>query len=321
MNLCSKKVCECEKVIIQMGVQDMVMKKGLKFSLAALMVAGALVGCGKSESTDNKETTQGGKEAKQELSGTVAAAGSTALQPLAEEAGKKFMEENPSVSIQVQGGGSGTGINQVASGAVQIGNSDVPAADKIKDPAQAKELVDNKVAGIGFALVVNKDVNVDNLTVQQVQDIFSGKVTNWKEVGGKDEKINVINRPASSGTRTTFEKTVMKDAKIDDATGTVQDSNGAVEQAINSTPGSVSYLAMSYMVGEKKDALKTVKIDGAEPTAENISAGKYPFWSYEYMVTKGEAKDATKAYIDYVKGKDFEKQVEDMGYIPMSKLK
>jgi phosphate transport system substrate-binding protein len=230
------------------------------------------------------------------------------------------MEENSKVSIQVQGGGSGTGINQVASGAVQIGNSDVPASDKIKDAEKAKELVDNKVAGIAFALVVNKDVKVDNLTAKQVQDIFTGKVTNWKELGGKDEKINVINRPASSGTRATFEKTVMKEAKINDGTGTTQDSNGAVEQAINSTPGSISYLAMSYMVGDKKGALQTVKIDGAEPKIENISAGKYPFWSYEYMVTKGEAKEATKAYIDYVKGKDFEKQVEDMGYIPMSKL-
>ncbi len=235
-----------------MGVQDMVMKKGIKFSLAALVVAGALVGCGKAEDTTSKDTAKGSDNTKQELSGTIAAAGSTALLPLAEEAGKKFMEKNSKVSIQVQGGGSGTGINQVASGAVQIGNSDVPSGDKIKDAEKAKELVDNKVAGIAFALVVNKDVKVDNLTMQQVQDIFTGKVTNWKEVGGKDEKINVINRPASSGTRATFEKTIMKDAKINDGTGTTQDSNGAVEQAINSTPGSVSYLAMSYMVGEKK---------------------------------------------------------------------
>lgn len=296
------------------------MKKGFKFSLAAVLLAGSLVGCGKSESTGSEEASKGSGEAKQELSGTVTAAGSTALQPLAEEAAKEFMEENENVSITVQGGGSGTGINQVASGAVQIGNSDVPAADKLEDANQAKELVDNKVAGIGFALVVNKDVGVDDLKLTDVQKIFSGEITNWKEVGGKDEKINVINRPASSGTRATFEKTIMKDVKIDDGIGTTQDSNGAVEQAVNSTPGSISYLAMSYMVGDKKDSLQTVKIDGVEPTTENIAAEKYPFWSYEYMVTKGEPDEATKGFIDYVKGEEFEKQVEEMGYIPMSKL-
>lgn len=291
-------------------------KKGLKFTLAAFMITGALAACGKAE---DKTTTEPKKEAKQELSGTITAAGSTALQPLAEEAATEFMGTNPKVSITVQGGGSGTGINQVASGAVQIGNSDVPASEKL-DAEKAKELVDNKVAGIAFALVVNKDVTATNLTTQQIQDIFSGKVTNWKEVGGKDEKINVINRPAASGTRATFEKTILKGTKANDAIGTTQDSNGAVEQAVNSTPGAVSYLAMSYMVGDKKGTLKTVKIDGAEPTTANIAAGKYPFWSYEYMVTKGEAKDAVKGFIDYVKGKDFEKKAEEMGYIPMTKL-
>ncbi|WP_155891019.1 phosphate ABC transporter substrate-binding protein PstS family protein [Ectobacillus panaciterrae] len=291
-------------------------KKGLKLTLAALMVTGALAACGKA---GNQTSTDTSKTAKQELSGTITAAGSTALQPLAEEAATEFMGTNPKVSITVQGGGSGTGINQVASGAVQIGNSDVPASEKL-DAEKAKELVDNKVAGIAFALVVNKDVTATNLTTQQIQDIFSGKVTNWKEVGGKDEKINIINRPASSGTRATFEKTILKGTKANDAIGTTQDSNGAVEQAVNSTPGAVSYLAMSYMVGDKKGTLKTVKIDGAEPTTANIAAGKYPFWSYEYMVTKGEAKDAVKGFIDYVKGKDFEKKAEEMGYIPMTKL-
>ncbi|UOY91964.1 phosphate ABC transporter substrate-binding protein PstS family protein [Ectobacillus sp. JY-23] len=290
-------------------------KKGFKFTLAAFMITGALAACGKSEDT----ATDTNKEPKQELSGTISAAGSTALQPLAEEAAAAFMGENPNVSITVQGGGSGTGINQVASGAVQIGNSDIPAAEKL-DAEKAKELVDNKVAGIAFGIVVNKDVTVTNLTLQQIQDIFSGKVTNWKEVGGKDEKINVINRPASSGTRATFEKTILKGTKANDAIGTTQDSNGAVEQAINSTPGSVSYLAMSYMVGDKKGALKTVKIENASPTTADIAAGKYPFWAYQYMVTKGEAKDAVKSYIDFIKGKDFEKTVEEMGYIPMTKL-
>ncbi|WP_416829080.1 phosphate ABC transporter substrate-binding protein PstS family protein [Ectobacillus polymachus] len=291
-------------------------KKSLKLTFAALLVTGALAACG--QTTDNKNTAT--QTPKQEISGTITAAGSTALQPLAEEAATAFMATNPKVSITIQGGGSGTGINQVASGAVQIGNSDIPSASKL-DPDKAKELTDTKVAGIAFAMVVNKDVDVTNLTKQQIQDIFSGKITNWKDVGGKDAKINVINRPASSGTRATFEKTVLNGTKANDGIGTSQDANGSVETAVNSTSGSISYLAMSYLVGDKKGALKTLNIDGVAPTTENIAADKYPFWSYEYMITKGAPTDANKAFIDYIAGKDFEKKVEDMGYIPMTKLK
>ncbi|NUK30920.1 phosphate ABC transporter substrate-binding protein PstS family protein [Parageobacillus sp. VR-IP] len=297
----------------------MMWKKSMKFGIAALLITGMLAGCGKANNTI--EENAGNTDTKQEesYSGTITLAGSTALQPLAEEAANQFMEKYPDVSITVQGGGSGTGVNQVTAGAVQIGNSDVPSAEKLEDKSKAGELIDHKVAGIAFALVVNKDVNVDSLTVKQIQDIFSGKITNWKDVGGKDEKINIINRPASSGTRATFEKTVMKDVKINEAIGTVQDSNGAVEQAINSTPGSISYVAMSYLIGENKD-LKTLKIDGVEPTIENIKTEKYPFWSYEYMITKGEPKDAVRGFIDYVKSEEFASKVKEMGYIPMSEL-
>nr|WP_174520105.1 phosphate ABC transporter substrate-binding protein PstS family protein [Geobacillus jurassicus] len=296
----------------------MMWSKRVKLGLAALLMTGVLAGCGQTENNNaggNEETPK--KE--ETYSGTIALAGSTALQPLAEEAANAFMEKYPDVSITVQGGGSGTGVNQVAAGAVQIGNSDVPAAEKLDDKSKASELVDHKVAGIAFAIVVNDDVNVDNLTTKQIQDIFSGKIKNWKEVGGPDEAIHVINRPASSGTRATFEKTIMKDVKVNDSIGTVQDSNGAVEQAISSTPGAVSYVAMSYLIGEKKN-LKTVKIDGAEPTVENIRTEKYPFWSYEYMITKGEAKEEVRAFIDFVKSEEFAPTVKNMGYIPMTEL-
>ena len=297
---------------------------GLKMSMVGLILAGALAGCGNAQ-TSNDDSTSGSDNKNNtktaEISGSVTAAGSTALQPLAEEAANEIQGTNPNLTVSVQGGGSGTGVNQVASGAIDIGNSDVPSADKLEDKTKADKLVDNKVAGIAFAMVVNKDVKVDSLTEKQIQDIFSGKVKNWKEVGGNDEKINVINRPASSGTRATFESTLMKDAKIDDSLGTAQDSNGAVEQSVNSTPGSISYLAMSYLVGDKKDALKVLKINNVEPTTENIVAKKYPFWSFEYMITNGEPKEAVKGFIDYVSGDDFADTVKKMGYIPMSELK
>ncbi|MGG0175167.1 phosphate ABC transporter substrate-binding protein PstS family protein [Gottfriedia acidiceleris] len=294
------------------------MKRGLKLTFAAMAITGMLAGCSnKDEKTTGKTNTD---DKKVELTGTIGAAGSTALQPLADEAATEFMAKYPQVSITVQGGGSGTGVNQVSTGAIQIGNSDVPAADKLEDKSLASSLVEAKVAGVGYSMVTNKDVGVDSLTLQQIEDIFAGKVTNWKEVGGKDEKINVINRPASSGTRAAFEKKIMKDVKINDGVGTVQDSNGAVEQAVNSTPGAISYLANSYLIGDKKDALKTVKIDGKESTTDNIVAGDYPFYSYEYMITKGDAKSPVKEYIEFVSGDEFSNKLVEMGYIPASKM-
>jgi phosphate transport system substrate-binding protein len=295
--------------------------KGFKLSMAALVMVGALAGCGNNDNAKDDNKNGGGNDAKQEYSGTLTAAGSTALQPLADEAAAEITSKYPNLSVTVQGGGSGTGVNQVAAGAVDIGNSDVPSAEKIEDKSKAGDLVDTKVAGIAFALVVNKDVKVDSLTEEQIQGIFSGKVKNWKEVGGNDEKINVINRPAGSGTRATFEKTLMKDAKIDDSIGTAQDSNGAVETSVNSTPGAVSYLAMSYLVGDKKGSMTTLKINDVEATTANVADKKYPFWSYEYMITKGEPKEGTKGFIEFVQSDDFADKVTEMGYIPMSELK
>ena len=295
--------------------------KGIKLSVAALVIAGALAGCGNAKDTKSgTSNTASDSKAKVEYSGTVTAAGSTALQPLAEEAATEIQSTYPKLSVTVQGGGSGTGVNQVAAGAVDIGNSDVPSADKLEDKTKAGQLVDTKVAGIAFALVVNKDVKVDSLTTEQIQGIFSGKFKNWKEVGGNDAVINVINRPASSGTRATFEKTLMNGVKVNDSIGTAQDSNGAVEQSVNTTSGSVSYLAMSYLVGDKAKSLTTVKINGVDGTAANIVAKKYPFWAYEYMITKGQPKDAVKGFIDFVSGKEFADKVTEMGYIPMSEL-
>jgi phosphate transport system substrate-binding protein len=285
------------------------------FLLTLVLIMGVLAACGSDNSNDSSSEANGA-----EISGMVTAAGSTALLPLADVAANEFMSKYSDVSVTVQGGGSGTGINQVANGAVNIGNSDVPSADKIEDEALAGQLVDNKVSGIAFGIVVNEEVKVEDLTIEQIQGIFSGKITNWKEVGGQDLEINVINRPASSGTRITFDKTVMKDVKINDSIGTNQDSNGAVENSINSTSGSISYLAMSYLVEGKDTSLKTITIDGAEPTTEDVANGSYPFWSYEYMVTYGEPRGAVKAYIDFLVSEEFAEKVDQMGYIPMIEL-
>lgn len=293
-------------------------KTWLKMAILALsitIVGGSFVGCG-NKTSKNSESKQGEK-----VSGSITASGSSALQPLAKAVADMFMKKNTKAQINVQGGGSGTGLSQVVSGAVQIGNSDLFVEDKIKDSSIVKSLVDHKVAVIGFAMVVNKDVKVHSLTKEQIQDIFTGKITNWKEVGGDDVKIEVINRGKSSGTRTTFIKNIMDGKSEAEGLGTTQDSSGAMEKAVENTEGAISYLALSYFVNEHaKQGMNLLKIDGIEANSENITKGKYPFWSYEHMYTKGEATGLTKSFLDYMISDEVKSVIKNKGYIPVSDM-
>ncbi|MHA7611148.1 phosphate ABC transporter substrate-binding protein [Weissella viridescens] len=247
----------------------------------------------------------------------VMAVGSTSLQPLAQEAGEKFGEKNSGVSVNVQGGGSGAGLSQVGKGSIDVGNSDIFASQK--KGVDASKLQDHQVAAVGIAPVVNKDVSVKNLSSKQLKEIFTGKITNWKEVGGKDEKIVLVNRAQGSGTRFTFEQNVLdgKSAK----TSQEQDDNGAVQKIVGQTPGAISYLAFSYTQGNAASKIKTISVDKVKPTDKNVADNKWKIWAYEHMyTTKNPSKD-TKKYIDFVKSDDMKKTTKKLGYIPMSDMK
>ncbi|HEX3031273.1 MAG TPA: substrate-binding domain-containing protein, partial [Bacillota bacterium] len=175
---------------------------------------------------------------------------------------------------------------------------------------------DYKVAVVGIVAAVNPAAKVTALTDQQLIDVFTGKVTNWKQVGGADVKITLVNRPKGSGTRATFKKYALKGAE--EAEGIEQDSSGTVRKIINETPGAIGYYALSY-VDAKTVALK---LDGVDPTKENIAAGKYPVWAYEHMYTKGEATGLAKTFIDYVLSSEVQKTVvPKLGYIPVGDMK
>lgn len=288
------------------------MKYSKSLALVALLVfvlSLGITGCG-------TKTTPPAQTQTSATSGTATAVGSTALQPLAEKAAQLFMTKNPNANIQVQGGGSGTGLNQVSSGAADIGNSDLYAAEKLSAD-QAAALVDHKICVVGFAAVVNPKVKVDNLTKQQLIDIFTGKITNWKDVGGDDMKIVIINRPASSGTRATFKKYALNGAEEATGIALTEDASGTVKKAVSDNEGSISYLALSYI----DNTVKALKYDGVEASVANIESGKYPIWSYEHMYTKGDAAGVAKAFIDYMMSDEFKATISQLGYIPNSEMK
>lgn len=286
---------------------------------SALAVAGfGLAGCGNGGSSDSGSSTSGAADTKA-LSGTITAVGSTALQPLCEAAAEQFVAENAGVQITVQGGGSGQGITQISQGAVQIGNSDVFAETKLDNKADADKLTDNKVCIVGMGPIVNKDVTVDDLTIDQLKAIFTGKVTNWSEVGGADAPITVINRASGSGTRATFEDAVLGGDKVpDDFKPQEQDSSGTAAKMVSTTPGAISYVAFSYY----DDSFKALKVGGVEPKEANVEDNSWTIWAYEHMYTAADADAATKAFIDYMMSDEVQGSlVEQQGYIPVSGMK
>ena len=293
---------------------------GAAAATAATVAAFSLTGCGSNGSSDAKSDAKEDKAETKALSSTITAVGSTALQPLCEAAAEQFMEKNSGVQITVQGGGSGQGITQITQGAVQIGNSDVFAEAKVKDTADLEKIADNKVCIVGMGPIVNKDVTVDDLTIDQLKSIFTGEVTNWKEVGGADAAITVINRASGSGTRATFEAAVLGDTKVPDTfKPQEQDSSGTAAKMVASTPGAISYLAFSYYDDTKFRALK---VDGVEPCAENVCSGKFNIWAYEHMYSAKDADEATKAFLDFMMSDEVQGSlVEEEGFIPVSDMK
>lgn len=288
------------------------------FGGAAAAVAGlGLVGCGGSSAASSSD---GAASDAKSVSGTVNCSGATSFQKLVESAATKFEDKYPDVTVAITGGGSGQGLSDVKDGKAQIGRSDVFAEEKLDADVVAK-LEDHTVCVVGMGPIVNAKVDVDNLTTDQLKGIFTGAITDWSQVGGTAGKIQVIERKAGSGTRATFENAVLKGEKAPDSFAPVaeEDSSGTVVEKIQATEGAISYLAFSYFDDTK---FKALKVDGVEPTAENVCSGKFNIWAYEHMYTAADADAATKAFVDFMMSDDVQGSlVEEEGFIPASDMK
>lgn len=291
----------------------MELKKMMALALASTALIAA-AGCG-----GNSEPAKSGASGAK-VTGQVTSSGSSALLPLVKDAAAKFKSKNPEVSLTLNAGGSGTGLKQVAEGSVNIGNSDVPAEKKL--PAEkAKGLVDHKVCTMTVAAIINKDIadKVKSLTSQQLQDVFTAKVTNWKEVGGPDEPIVLVTRPTTSGTRALFTELALAGQEEASNKSLETDDSGTLIQSVAQTKGAIGYVAFPYLVNNKDVA--ALAIDGVAPTLENTYNGTYKVWGYEHMYTKGEPTGAVKAFLDYILSDEYGVEIEKQGYGVSSKMK
>lgn len=279
--------------------------------MALGIVIGAM-GCGSSNNaaTDSKPAA---------VKGNITGSGSSALLPLVKDAAETFKKKNPDVSISLNAGGSGMGLKQVSEGSVDMGNSDVPANTKLTKE-QADKLEDHKICVMTVATIVNKDIaaTVKSLTNQQLADIFTAKVTNWKEVGGPDEPITLVTRPKTSGTRALFAKYAINGAEEASNKSLETDNSGLLLQSVAQNKGAIGYVALPYLT--KNDTVGTIAINNVAPTLENTYSGKYNVWDYEHVYTNKSPKAAVKAFIDYMLSADYGKRIEELGYGVSSKM-
>ncbi len=294
------------------------MKKLIAIALAGVLTL-AMTACGAQNSaadttaattaaaTEATETTAETAEAAK-LSGTVTLAGSTSMQKLCEAMIESFEQVYPDITVTAEYTGSGAGLEALAGGKTDIGN----ASRSLKDGEKQSGAVENIVAIDGIAVITHKDSVVSDLTAQQLTDIYTGKITNWKDLGGADEAIVVLGREAGSGTRGAFEELL----KIEDQCAYAQelDSTGGVLAKVAATPGSIGYVSLDVV----DDTVKALSLDGVAPTEENIVAGSYKLSRPFVMATLGtieEQNDLVKTWFHYVQSDEGQAVIKAMGLI------
>ena len=236
----------------------------------------------------------------------ITVAGSTSVEPFAELLAEEYMSRHPESRIYVQGGGSTAGIEAAISGAANIGMSSRHLTDA------EKKLYAATIAKDAIAVIVHPSSPIDNLPLDKIRDVFSGKITNWKELGGPNHPIDIVTREEGSGTRESFQKFVM--GKEDISLGAlVQDSNGEVRQVISSDLNAIGYISLGLV----NDQVKALRISGVEPNLTNVYNGKYTLVRPFLFVFSGEPTGEAKSFLEFVLSPQAQKSLLKEGLVPV----
>jgi phosphate transport system substrate-binding protein len=267
-----------------------------------LVAAITVAGCG---SNSEEKAQQTGNEG---LSGKLTIAGSTSVQPFSEVLAEEFMLIYPQADISVQGGGSSQGVKAAVSGAADIG----AASRELKEEEMTEnpDLLVTRIALDGVAVVVHPSNSIQDLSREEVKNIYAGNIKNWKELGGEDAPITVVSREDGSGTRDAFVSVVMDEEEIA-ASAIIQNSNGAVKTAVAGDPNAIGYVSLAVVDSD----IKALNIEGAAPSVENIKDGTYKISRSFNYITKGEATGLGKAFIDFVLSEEGQGIIVDEGAI------
>jgi phosphate transport system substrate-binding protein len=242
--------------------------------------------------------------------------GSTTVLPIMQKCVEAYMKKHPEVSISVSGGGSSFGVKALLDGTVDIGMASRLLKGSEEDLARERglNLIKHVVAIDAVIPIVNPANPVDDLSIEQMRDIFAGKIKNWSDVGGKDERIVVISRDTSSGTYETWQKFVMGKGTRVFPGALLQASSGAVMSAVSKNEKAISYDGIGYVT---KD-VKGLKANGIEGDAESAKDGSYPISRTLQVYTNGQPKDHVKGFIDFIKSAEGQELVAQAGFIKLN---
>ncbi|MGM9534915.1 MAG: phosphate ABC transporter substrate-binding protein [Intestinibacter sp.] len=273
-------------------------KKKLISILAGTLLVGSLVGCSNGGGSGSSDASK------------ITVSGSTSVGPTMEVLAENYQKANEGVSIEVQQVGSSAGITNTIDGTSQIGMS----SRDLKDEEKSEGLEEYQIAIDGIAVITNTANDVKDLTMDQIKDIYTGKITNWKEVGGKDADIVVVSREDGSGTRDGFQEIVGFESEELTGDAQISDGSGNIKTTVQGNENAIGYISFGYL----DDSINSVKIGGVEPTEENVYNDSYPISRPFLLVTKGEATDDAKAFIDYILSDDGQNTIKEEGFMSVN---